>query len=297
MPSNLQFIDDVENVFADWSDWEYKIQQLAGGPLAFGRKSLSLGNVLLTWEWADQPMRVRLKLPGDAISVSILLSGGRPGFWKGNELDTDHVLVFGAVEHDYFIPPEFLSVNISTSRSVFAQFGLAAPTGGIWDVSHRHLTRLKRLCAAVHHGKIHKDAVGTRILFALAEMFRFAQCGGERCGPPLTAETPRHRVMRLSEVLGVHLEQGAPIAQLADTLSVSTRTLHRTFKDLSGLSPKQYLDVLRLHRFRKDLMESGQNRTITSLAFDHGFEHVGRLASFYQDWFGELPRETRRRQV
>lgn len=297
MPSHIQFVNDIENVFADWTDWEYEIQQLAGGQLGFGRKSLALGNVLLTWEWADKPMRVRLKLPGDAISVSILLAGGRPAYWKGNELDTDHVLVFGAIEHDYFIPPNFLAVNISIPRTVFAQFGLAAPTGGIWDVSPRHLNRLKRLCAAVHHREIHKDAVGTRILFALAEMFRFAQCGGERCDPPVRAETSRHRVMRLSEDLGIHLEQGAPIVHLADTFSVSTRTLHRTFKDLSGLSPKQYLDVLRLHRFRKDLLDNRQNRTITSLAFEHGFEHVGRLANFYQDWFGELPRETRRRQV
>ncbi|WP_424990924.1 helix-turn-helix domain-containing protein [Fluviibacterium sp. S390] len=297
MVPDIHYIDEIENVFSEWVDWDYEIQQLASGPLGFGRRVMALGDVVLTWEWADKPMRVRLQLPGDAISVSLLLAGDRPAFWKGHELGADQVLVFGATEHDYFIPPAFLAVNISTHRSAMARFGLAALAGGLWDVPPAHLARLQMQCAAALRSSTGNHDLGTEILGALADLFQHANCRGERLRPSIRDETPRHRVLRLSEDLGVQLDQGAPIVHLADTLSVSTRTLHRTIKDLSGLSPKQYLDVLRLHRFRKDLLERGQSRTITSLAFDNGFEHVGRLSRFYQDWFGELPRETRRRQV
>lgn len=297
MTSDIQYIDEIENVFSDWIDWEYEIQQLAGGPLGFGRKTLALGDVLLTWEWADKPMRVRLQLPGGAISVSVPLSGDRPGYWKGHEVGADRVLVFGACEHDYILPPAFLAVNISFSGSAFEQVGLAAPMAGLWDARRWHVSRLQALCASAFRGYSHNEALGSEIVFALVDLFRFAECGGTGLGPSISVETPRHRVLRMSEDLGIQLDQAAPIVHLADALSVSTRTLHRTVKELSGLSPKQYLDVLRLHRFRRDLLKSGRDRTITSLAFDNGFEHVGRLARFYQDWFGELPRDTRRRQV
>lgn len=295
MKTEIQLIDDIDGVFADWVDWEYEIQQLAGGPLGFGRKSVSLGDVLLTWEWAAKPMRVRLKLPGDAVSVSILLAGDRPGYWKGHELGVDQVLVFGAAEHDYFIPPAFLSVNISTCRSAFAQFGLSAPIGGLWNVHTSQISELRLLCAVALRNKLNTVDLGDKLLVALVDLFRFGDCDGERLGPSVCVETQRHRVLRMSEDFGIQLDQQAPITHLADALSVSTRTLHRTVKDLSGLSPKRYLDVLRLHQFRKDLLEARHQDTITGLALDHGFEHVGRLSRFYRDWFGELPRETRRR--
>jgi len=112
------------------------------------------------------------------------------------------------------------------------------------------------------------------------------------------------RFMRLRRLtsLTTELLKGAPnmspkIAELAQDLDVSERTLRSAFADYCGMSPHKYIALARLNKARRLLCESDPTKiTIQSLAAEVGFWDCGRFAAKYRQVFGELPCETLRRK-
>jgi transcriptional regulator GlxA family with amidase domain len=49
---------------------------------------------------------------------------------------------------------------------------------------------------------------------------------------------------------------------------------------------------MRLERAREHLLSAGLSDTVTSIALDCGFVHLGRFPATYRMAFGELPTET-----
>ena len=65
------------------------------------------------------------------------------------------------------------------------------------------------------------------------------------------------------------------------------------FADHFQMSPYDYLTKTRLDRARRALLSGDPAfRTVTAVAVDHGFSHLGRFSRDYREAFGELPRET-----
>ena len=85
----------------------------------------------------------------------------------------------------------------------------------------------------------------------------------------------------------------APIAleDLARAAGVSPRTLHLYWRRHYGLGPMAWLRNLRLDVARQRL--SGRDdASITDVALECGFGHLGRFSAYYRQRFGELPRDT-----
>jgi AraC family ethanolamine operon transcriptional activator len=80
---------------------------------------------------------------------------------------------------------------------------------------------------------------------------------------------------------------------ICEAVGVSQRTLEYTFKDFYEITPKAYLQRLRLNHLRQCLQQSSPEDTILGFAEDLGFLHRGQLANNYQQLFGELPSETK----
>ena len=74
---------------------------------------------------------------------------------------------------------------------------------------------------------------------------------------------------------------------------MSRRTLFRAFREELGMGPQGYLRLLRLHQFRERLLVAAATEaSITELASELGFTHMGRLSAAYLKHFGEYPKET-----
>jgi AraC-like DNA-binding protein len=82
------------------------------------------------------------------------------------------------------------------------------------------------------------------------------------------------------------------VAQLADTLRVSRRTLEHAFREAVGCSPAQYFRMHRLSRVRTGLV---RGQTVTDAALSQQFVSLGRFSGQYRSQFGELPSQTRLR--
>jgi transcriptional regulator GlxA family with amidase domain len=91
------------------------------------------------------------------------------------------------------------------------------------------------------------------------------------------------------------LQETWSVQRLATALSVSSRTLHRAFLREFGVPPMTLVRRLRLARARLKLEEYSPWSTVTAVALDCGFSHLGRFSLAYAREFGESPSETLRR--
>ena len=74
---------------------------------------------------------------------------------------------------------------------------------------------------------------------------------------------------------------------------ISERTLRLSFKNLFGVSPKQYHKYYRFGKIHHTLLKSDYpSQTIENIAYDHGFTHMGRFSNNYKSMFGNTPSHT-----
>jgi AraC-like DNA-binding protein len=92
-----------------------------------------------------------------------------------------------------------------------------------------------------------------------------------------------------------HLTEDISIEQLMAVARVSERTLYTLFERQVGLAPREFMRQRKLERVHA-VLQLATARSVTEVALDHGFLHLGRFSSAYRKRFGELPSQTWRRQ-
>jgi AraC-like DNA-binding protein len=92
-----------------------------------------------------------------------------------------------------------------------------------------------------------------------------------------------------------HLCEDISIEQLMAVARVSERSLYTLFERQAGLSPRDYMRQRKLEKVHA-VLQLATARSVTEVALDHGFLHLGRFSEAYRKRFGELPSQTWRRQ-
>lgn len=87
------------------------------------------------------------------------------------------------------------------------------------------------------------------------------------------------------------------LAQLACVSGIGIRALQLGFRRHFGVSISQMLLDMRLAGLHARLAQASAGVSITDLAFDLGFTHLGRMAGAYREKFGETPSATLRRRM
>lgn len=110
--------------------------------------------------------------------------------------------------------------------------------------------------------------------------------------PGAPAPRPQH-VRKAVDFLDAHASSDLTIDDIASAAEVPVRTLQRAFRQAFDVSPMAYLKNLRLDRVRARLT-AGDVESVTHIAFESGFTHLGRFSRDYRLRFGETPSETLR---
>jgi AraC family ethanolamine operon transcriptional activator len=85
----------------------------------------------------------------------------------------------------------------------------------------------------------------------------------------------------------------ADSTEVAAVAGVTVRTLHNAMMAVHGMSLRRFIVLNRLWAVRAALSNGRTTkRRVKTVAFDHGFRHVGRFSRTYQTFFGESPSET-----
>jgi transcriptional regulator GlxA family with amidase domain len=107
------------------------------------------------------------------------------------------------------------------------------------------------------------------------------------------AGTRSELVSRAVTLLRDHVNEPVTMVELSRQTGVSERTLRAAFRDVLGLSPKQYAIGQRLHAAHEALCAADPaTTTVTDIATEYGFFELGRFAGRYRHTFGEAPSQT-----
>jgi AraC family ethanolamine operon transcriptional activator len=114
---------------------------------------------------------------------------------------------------------------------------------------------------------------------------------------PSTAGRARvvHEAMALVRGHGHELTS---VSDLCRLVGATERSLQRGFREIAGVSPKEYLVAHRLDGVRRALRWADPSSTrVADIANEWGYWHMGQFAADYRRHFGEMPSETLRRQL
>jgi AraC-like DNA-binding protein len=87
-------------------------------------------------------------------------------------------------------------------------------------------------------------------------------------------------------------QEGIHLDSLRKVTEVSADKLCSGFKEFSGVTPMGYLKKIRLMKAREQFMTLELGKTVSTVAFEVGFNHLGRFSVEYRSAFGESPKET-----
>ena len=129
------------------------------------------------------------------------------------------------------------------------------------------------------------------VIAALVEAVTSVRDGGK----PLPVLCSRSKAFcKALDYIEDHAFEPPSVEEICRASGVSWRTLNYAFREQFDLTPKQYLQAVRLRGVRCDLLERGSESVISEIAAAWGFWHMGQFAADYRRQFGELPSQTAR---
>src|SRR5947207_5656018 len=101
-----------------------------------------------------------------------------------------------------------------------------------------------------------------------AEREGFRAC--RRCHPRRARSADPHLelVRRICHAIDEHDEEPQTLKMLSEQTGVSAHRLQRTFKDVMGITPRQYADSQRLKKFKTNVKDGS---SVTNAMYDAGY--------------------------
>jgi len=293
-------------------DWDLDWRQLDRGRLIANLIRVASPGASVLRVAFDRSFLQRGGSPAGMLTFGLLgESVGEIG-WYGGRASADNLLVFkSGGEYDSVSQPDFSAHTLSFSEEhldrVAADLDLPvalAPyrQGGIaLHVDRAAVSdlrrRLRELDRVVAEGTNRTETGWTRNELEHeipAHLIRILSTD-----PAATSlRTDRRRVLaaqRARDYIDVHADEPPQIQEVCQAAGVSWRTLNYVFRQIFGVTPKEYLQATRFDGVRKELHQMGPDTTISDSANSWGFWHMGQFAADYKLQFGELPSDTLRR--
>lgn len=101
------------------------------------------------------------------------------------------------------------------------------------------------------------------------------------------------RVRQAEAFIRAHAADPLSSVDLARHLGINLRSLQLAFQKVHGTSPRSYLTRVRLEAARNRLLLADPDKdSVTAIALESGFTHLGRFAGEYARTFGESAKAT-----
>ena len=93
---------------------------------------------------------------------------------------------------------------------------------------------------------------------------------------------------KLSNIITSCIDQRVTNQMLANELAVSERTLFRMMKDLTGLTPLEYVKQLK-YQYARKLLTHGKVKSLNDAGKAIGISNVTRFRAQYKEYYDEEP--------
>jgi AraC family transcriptional regulator of adaptative response/methylated-DNA-[protein]-cysteine methyltransferase len=120
-----------------------------------------------------------------------------------------------------------------------------------------------------------------------AERAGFRPC--RRCRPNELQTTSAHTelVRNACRYIEQHIDASLTLEEMAHALRVSGGFLHRVFKRLTGITPRQYVEARRMSAFKLELRLN--QRSVTDAIYEAGYGSSSRVYERAQEFIGMSP--------
>lgn len=268
------------------------------------------------WTLDFQQAEVRARILGypplDWASVALMRGGGESS-WYGSPARRGFLVCTPPGEAiDGWIGPGFQCSSVGVPASVWEECRRAAGRGTgsldavVLPLPPTRFTAIERCLLQLRRAL--RDR-GERNPASIAdEVSEFLRCFITQIwelavDAPVPRESARNRARlarRAEDWLRAHHGVTIGVSELAPAMGTSRRELEYAFRETFAMSPRDFLEKLRLNAIRRELAVAADRANgsaevrgqVTRIALDHGISHLGRFPALYRRLFGELPSET-----
>jgi AraC family ethanolamine operon transcriptional activator len=299
---------DIATIIDDWA-WEPN--QLEAGEFHASALVLQLDPIRIVRVNINRPALHRLRCIKQGYTVLMRGRGSAPIFVAGYPLrESDYLLLEFGTEIELLCHAQSSVIAISLWGE--APSGLSvAGTGKLLPV--RGTARLLSAAASSLEAlPDHIDQAGAILLSetdsypnavvraSLAQALLTSLSGaaaGSSGDLDLRRLSRRHAaVERARNYIRDHLTEPIKLADLCQHAHVQERSLEYGFREVVGLRPMAYIKILRLCEVHRRLLSDVyMDRSISRVALDYGFCHLGQFSNDYKRLFFESPSLTRLR--
>ncbi len=99
-------------------------------------------------------------------------------------------------------------------------------------------------------------------------------------------------ISKIIDYIMLNYQQTINLKDILELSQMSRATFHRQFKQLTGSSLSQYVNVIRLEEAKRLILET--NLAITNIAFDCGFHNLSHFNARFKQQFKCSPRQLRK---
>jgi AraC family transcriptional regulator of adaptative response/methylated-DNA-[protein]-cysteine methyltransferase len=124
-----------------------------------------------------------------------------------------------------------------------------------------------------------------------------ASCAGfrpcRRCQPEqaVLVDPQTELVAQICQYIAAHFDESLRLADLSEHFHLSSYHLQRTFKRITGVSPRQYAESCRLQQFKARLQDG---EGVTDALYNAGYQSSSRVYERVPDQLGMTPSKYRR---
>ncbi len=222
----------------------------------------------------------------------------RPNMRRTRVMCREH----GMFEAFVVLLPEMQAVTLTEEAPLATKGSLwMAPSGKILaerNLARRRLNAFLRLMVdefALEQGPPLSKRAGDTMGIMLEELVTPLLQGlpGDAEGN-FSHDIPFQKVRAAEDIMRARSDEALSVVDIARDVGVGLRSLQLAFQKLRGMGPRDVLNDIRLQRARLLLTKPKEGDTVTSIALDCGFSHLGRFSQAYRRAFGESPSETLR---
>jgi len=302
--------DELAQAVHGWGlDWV----QLDCGPLDATVQQIATPTALLSRFRFSRKFHQRGTSPPGVRTFGLIGERSPEVTWRGHTGRSTQILAFPANDlFEVISLPGFhgdtVSIPEDRIRSVAEAAGLVdplerLPSGFAFiEIDPRRPAGLRNAISQLHAAVAtpSNDSADTTAVSELELGVDVALVAALQTARPTRGKHPepwlRTRALRTAlDYIEAHANEPPSVEEICRASGVSWRTLDYAFRDRFGVTPKRYLQALRLQHVRHEILGGGRPRPIWEVAAHWGFWHMGQFAADYRRQFGELPSATLRR--
>jgi len=289
--------------------WDLDWRQLDRGPLSADLLRVGTARASLERVAFNRRFVQRSSSPPGRLTMGLIEKNVGEIGWCQTVVSTDDLLVFSpSGDNECVSRPGFRGHLMSYSEEYLERtaadlelplnLGLYREGGFVLELDSEAANGLRgilrRLDRAISEGSGNAESMWLRRELETEIPVRLVQLLATR--PPKTPSLVdgfRTRAARTArDYIDAHATEAPTIDDVRTVAGVSWRALDYAFREIFGVTPKQYLQATRLDGVRKELHRRGPSARISDVANAWGFWHMGQFAADYNRQFCELPSET-----